>query len=257
MTTLPLVTELMQHHGASNPFIAKLGWFSSLSHEESEVLRRVTNARSRRLLPGEDIIREGEHPRAVNVLLSGWACRCKQLTNGRRQIVSLILPGDTCEHVVFVPDEMDHSIVALSPSTSIEMPQNILDILAQDYPRLALALKWEAFVSAAVQREWTVNLGQRTAIERMAHLFCELFVRLQMVGLTEDRGFAMPLTQGDLADALGLSTVHVNRTLQELRGRGVLNLRNRHLMILDFDVLAGTANFNRAYLHLSDKAHVD
>ncbi len=247
----------MQQHEMANPFIAKLGWFSPLSREGHEVLRGLTSARPRRLLPGEDIIGEGERPRAVNILVSGWACRCKQLTNGRRQIISLILPGDTCEHVVFVPDEMDHSIIALSPSSTIEMPQNVLDILAREHPHLALALKWEAFVGTAVQREWTVNLGQRTAVERMAHLFCELFVRLQMVGLAEGQGFAMPLTQGDLADALGLSTVHVNRTLQELRGRGLLNLRNRHLTILDFDVLSATANFNRAYLHLSSRAQVN
>ena len=248
----------MQHSTVTNPFLLKLDSYTRLSHEESELLLRATAQRVRRLLPGEDLIREGERPREVNVFLSGWAYRYKQLTNGRRQIIALLLPGDVCDHNVFVLEEMDHSIAALTAVTVAEVSRSTLEALKEDRPRIAQALIWEALVNSAVQREWTVNLGQRTAVERVAHLLCELLVRLRAVGLADEAGYPFPLTQVDIAEATGLSAVHVNRTLQDLRGRGAILLRNRQVTIPDFDTLASIAVFSPAYLHLQREGrHLD
>jgi CRP-like cAMP-binding protein len=115
---------------------------------------------------------------------------------------------------------------------------------------VAQALLWDQLVTAAIQREWTFNLGRRTAFERMAHLLCELFMRLQAAGLTGDRSCSFPLTQADLADALGLSAVHVNRTLQELRADGLIVLRGKELLVTDLDRLQEAAQFDANYLHL-------
>ena len=234
----------------TSPFLLKIEQFVRLTREEGEVLLQATASRVRRLSPGEDLIHEGEAPREVAVFLSGWAFRYKQLSNGRRQIIAMLLPGDVCDHNVFLLDEMDHSIAALTTVTVAEVPKGPLEAMALHHPRLAQAMLRETMVNAAVQREWTVNLGQRTAVERIAHLLGELFVRLSAFGRAELDCYAFPLTQMDLAEATGLSAVHVNRTLQELRSRGLILLRSRYLKILDFPALAKVAVFSPAYLHM-------
>ena len=248
----------LQHPAVTNPFLLKLDNYTRLSREESDLLLKATAQRVRRLRPGEDLIREGERPREINVFLSGWAYRYKQLTNGRRQIIALLLPGDVCDHDVFTLQEMDHSIAALTPATVAEVSRGALDALTEGHPRIVQALTWETLVNAAVQREWTVNLGQRSAVERVAHLLCELFVRLRSVGLTEGESYPFPLTQIDLAEATGISAVHVNRTLQDLRSRGLVLLRSRQVTIPDFDALASLALFTPTYLHLRGEGrHLD
>ena len=221
-----------------------------LSREENDLLLKATTHRVRRLAPGEDLIREGETPREVNVFLSGWAFRYKHLSNGRRQIIALLLPGDVCDHNVFLLGEMDHSIAAHTASTGAEISQGSREARVLNRPRRAQALLWETLVNAAVQREWTVSLGQRTALERVAHLLCELFVRLEAVNLAEGGSYTFPLTQPDIAEATGISTVHLNRTMQDLRSRGLVVSRTRQITIPDFDALAKAAIFNSAYLHL-------
>jgi CRP-like cAMP-binding protein len=198
-----------------------------------------------------DIIHEGDDPRAVNVILDGWACRYRQFANGRRQIVSLLLPGDPCDPHVFLLDEMDHTIGAITPVLLGQIPGTVLQALTARSPTLDLAFHREALATAAVQREWTVSLGSRTGIERLAHLFCELHARLAAVGLAEGRTCPMPITQNDLGDAMGQTSVHINRTLQELRGMGLITLRGRRLTIHDPAALARLAHFDTGYLHLT------
>jgi CRP-like cAMP-binding protein len=124
----------------------------------------------------------------------------------------------------------------------------IRDVTLQ-YPRIAEALWWEMLVTAAIQREWTVSLGQRLATERLGHLFCELFLRLRAVGMTSETSCEFPITQADLGDAMGLSTVHINRTLKELRAAGLIRLRGRQLTIPDFPALQAASLFDPSYLH--------
>ena len=233
-----------------NPLIRKLEQFVRLSPDDRTILMRASSERVRRFAPRVDISREGDRPKDVHLILSGWACRYKQLEDGRRQIVSFFLPGDMCDLNVFILKEMDHSIGTISDVTIADLPREFFDEIGAGYPRIATALWWETLVNAAIQREWTMSLGQRTAIERMAHLLCEIFLRMRLIGLTEGNSCEFPLIQSDLAEATGLSKVHVNRTLQELRSSGLVVLRGRMLMIPDLDQLMSAALFNSNYLHM-------
>ncbi|WP_114946770.1 Crp/Fnr family transcriptional regulator [Microvirga calopogonii] len=232
-----------------NPVIRKLENFTKLSDDDKLALDQA--ARQVRVYGSrEDIISEGDRPEAVNLLLEGYACRYKQLEDGRRQIMAYFVPGDMCDINVFILRQMDHSIATLSPATVAQIPHDtILDLIAQ-HPRITQALWWSTLVDEATLREWVVNVGQRSAYERMAHLLCELFFRLRAVGLTNGNSCILPVTQSELGDTLGLSTVHVNRTLQDLRRDRLLELKGKHLSILDLNALQEAALFNPNYLHL-------
>lgn len=204
------------------------------------------------------MIREGDKPRAVNLLVEGWACRYRQLPDGRRQIVSFFIPGDLCDANVFILREMDHSIGAITRIKIAEISPDEFEHLMSESVRITKALWWHELVEAGIQREWTTNVGQRTAYERIAHLLCELFVRLQSVGLVRDESCDFPLTQVDIADATGLTAVHVNRTLQELRKNQLVELHQRTLTIPDLERLQDVAMFNSNYLHLDREGrHLD
>jgi CRP-like cAMP-binding protein len=148
---------------------------------------------------------------------------------------------------------MDHSIATLTAVTYTELDAAAFERLLAADRSVAEAFHCETLAAKAVQREWAVNLGRRDALERVAHIICELFERLQVVGLVDGNSFAFPVTQMDLADATGLSTVHLNRTLQELRSAGLITLRDRSLTIRDPQALRNTAMFNPSYLHLERK----
>ena len=150
---------------------------------------------------------------------------------------------------------MDHAIGALTPVNFVEVSHDAVVQLMNDRPRVARALWWQFLVGVAVQREWTVNVGLRSALERLGHLFCELYLRLEAVGLANGYGYDFPITQTDLADATALTPVHVNRMLKELRASGLISLGGRVLTIPDFDVLQDTALFTPDYLHLGQKGN--
>lgn len=236
--------------------IDKLERFTRLSDEDRQVLKAL--ARKVRLIEaGVDIIQEGDRPETVNLFLDGWACRYKQLEDGRRQIVAFFVPGDLCDIHVYVLREMDHAIAAITPVCLATVPREILLDTMDRHPRITRALWWESLVNAAIQREWTVNIGRRTALERLAHLFCELFLRLRAVGLAEGSTCPFPLTQLELADATGLTNVHVNRTLKEMRNAGLILLKSRQLTVPDLAALQKAALFNPNYLHLErEGAHL-
>lgn len=241
-----------------HPLIAKFEQFTRLSAEDKEAIRRATAERVRAVPAHEDIIREGEAPKAVNVILAGWACRYKLLEDGRRQIISFFLPGDICDFNVFILRSMDHSVGTLTQVTLSELSRPTVERLTLDFSRVAQAFWWETLVNSSIQREWTLNLGQRTAYERLGHLFCELYLRLRAVGRADGDSCELPLTQAELADATGLSTVHVNRTLQELRGAGLVQLRGKTLTIPDLQALQDATMFNPNYLHFDRSGrHLD
>jgi CRP-like cAMP-binding protein len=185
------------------------------------------------------------------VILDGWGCRYKALPDGRRQIVSFFLPGDVCDLNTCMLGQMDHSIGAITAMKVAEIGPDEFGALLDQHPRVTNALYWDGLVTLATQREWTLNVGQRSAYERIAHLLCELFIRLDMVGLTDGRSCDFPLTQLDLADATGLTAVHVNRTLQELRRDALIELQSRTLTIPDLERLKAAGLFNSNYLHLN------
>ncbi|GEP06697.1 Crp/Fnr family transcriptional regulator [Methylobacterium oxalidis] len=230
--------------------IRKLEQFACLAPADKRALEDAAARKVRLFGPHQDIIGEGDEPEHVNLILEGWACRYKQLEDGRRQIISFFLPGDLCDPHVFVLREMDHSIGTITPVRLAEIHRDQILHVTEEHPRITQALWWEMLVTAAIQREWTVNLGQRTGRERIGHLLCELFIRLRGVGLTEGDSCLLPVTQVDLGDATGLSNVHVNRVLQELRASGLIVLRGKRLTIPDLEALQRVALFNLNYLHL-------
>jgi CRP-like cAMP-binding protein len=230
--------------------IRKLEQFVRLSPADRAILVRVAAERVRNFGSRIDIMREGDKPKDVHLILSGWACRYKQLEDGRRQVVSFFLPGDICDLNVFILTEMDHSIGTITPVTIADLPREFFDEIGAGHPRIATAFWWESLVNASIQREWTMNLGQRTASERIAHMLCEIFFRLRLAGLTHGETCDFPLTQSDLADATGLSKVHVNRTLQELRSASLIVLKGKTLVVPDLERLMSAGLFNPNYLHM-------
>ncbi len=235
--------------------IRKLENFADLNDEEKRALQDAAGP-IRHYAPHEDLIREGEQPGGVAVVLSGFACRHKMLPDGRRQIIGYFLPGDMCDARVFILKKMDHTISALTPSSVVALSrEGILDITSR-YPRLTRAFWWNTLVEEAICREWLVNIGQRTALERLAHLFCEIYLRLHAVGLATAAGCELPVTQSELADTVALSTVHVNRTLKELRRVGLVSMSSKSLVIHDLPGLRALAMFDAGYLHLEGEGLV-
>jgi len=240
------------------PLILNLERYVRLSSEDRAALEGLRSAPLSEVRPRGDLIREGQKPTVVRLMVSGWACRYKDLPDGRRQIVGLFIPGDFCDLNVYILQQMDHSIGALTRVKYLAIPPEFMEGLTHSRPRLAQALLWHSLVDASVQREWLLNLGQRSALERLAHLFVELFFRLRAVGLVRGLEMDFPLTQGDLADAAGVTPVHLNRTVQELRAQGLIELRAKRLKILDLDRLMKLAMFNANYLHLDHEGrHLD
>lgn len=235
--------------GFAHPLIRKLSNHSVLSEEECRAIIEATR-RTTTFAAGDDIAKRGDRIRGVNLLLEGFAYRYKILEDGRRQILAYLLPGDFCDLDVFLIKWMDHSIGALKDSKSaVISPAHILKLTDQ-FPNLTRALWRSSLLDEAITREWVVNIGQRAAYERMAHLFCELFHRLRAVGEIDGKSCPFPLTQIALGDTLGLSSVHVNRTLQELRRNNLVSLRNGLLTINNLAALEAAALFSPDYLHL-------
>lgn len=228
----------------------KLEQFTRLSSEDKAALLGLTRERVRRIGARECLVREGDKPERINLILSGWVCRYKALEDGRRQIMAFLVPGDLCDLNVFILRSMDHSLSAIAPVMAAGISRGTMERVMDRHPRVTQALLWDQLVTAAIQREWTLNLGQRSAFERVAHLLCELFVRLRTVGLVEGTSCDLQPTQADLAEATGLTTVHVNRMLQELRHQGLITLHGRKLTVPDLAALQEAALFNPNYLHL-------
>lgn len=213
-----------------------------------EAIARVAREAVREIPARRDIVREGERPQSILFVLEGWGCRYKQLRDGRRQVVSIMLPGDMCDADTGAIERMDHTIAAISAMKVAQVNFRRFDEL-REHPEVARAIVLHERAKIAIQREWTMSLGQRSAIERISHLLCELFLRLESVGAVEGNSCEFPLTQSDIADACGLTPVHVNRILQELRKEGLVELMKRRLFIPNLRALMDRALFDPNYLY--------
>ncbi len=233
-----------------NPLIQKLQHGADLTDEDRQVLEKVIT-QPRIVDPRQDMIHEGDRPENVHLILEGFACRYKLLPGGERQIMAYFVPGDLCDLHVSILGEMDHSIATLSRCKVVYIPRRAIEEITENNGRINRALWWATLVDEATLREWLVNMGRRPADKQLAHLLCELLVRLQAVGLATENSYDFPVTQAELADTLGISTVHVNRMLQQLRKDGLLTLQGNRLTITDVDGLKGLADFNPNYLHLT------
>lgn len=233
---------------STSRLILRLSHFHALSADEAHALESAAGA-VRMHRPHETLVREGEPAAHISLLLTGFAYGCRFLPDGRRQIVSYLIPGDLCDPRLLLLPNAAHTVSTLTAAKVALYSREPLLALIDRYPNLGRALCWLALQEEMIAREWLVSIGQRTAVERLAHLLCEMFTRMQAVRLTEGGRCEMPLTQVELADTLALSTVHINRTLQELRRRGLLSLSGGMLEIHDFGALQSVAMFAPNYLY--------
>lgn len=231
------------------PLIARLETVADLRDEDRALLAALCRD-VRPVAAKKNIISEGERPEHVHLVVDGWAGRYKLLDSGARQIVALLIPGDFCDLHTTLLGQMDHGIVALTPCQVAYIPSAQIDELTSHHNGLTKALWWSTLVDEAVLRSWVVNAGRRDAYQRIAHLMCEMHLRMKMIGLVTDDQFDLPLTQDELADSTALTPVHVNRTLQRLRKEGLINLHRGQLTVLDMEGLRRAAGFDPTYLHV-------
>ena len=230
-----------------SPFARKLSAFVRLSSQDLSVMSDL-HRRRRRFEVGVDMIHQGQLDQCAFVLASGWACSYKILPNGGRQIVDFQIPGDFLGLRSVLFRTSDHNVEPITPVQASEIKRrDLLDAFAQT-PRLATAVLWAASRDEAMVVEHLIDLGRRSATERMAHFLLEMGARLRLVGMADRSGFACPLSQFLLADAMGLSAVHVNRVLRELREEGLLTFQKGRVTFDDYDALVEFSAFDRAYL---------
>jgi CRP-like cAMP-binding protein len=227
--------------------VRKLEQFMPLSDAEKQVVKAAP-VRVRSVGAREDIVSDGHRPTEVSLITEGFACRYKLLGDGRRQILAFLIPGDICELNAVLLGPMDHGIAALNRCQIAMIPHKKLFDIIEKYPRLALALWASSMLDAAIYRQWLTSIGRSSAYARIAHLLCEVWCRLEAVGLTHGGSYELPVTQTDIGDAMGLSTVHVNRTLQELRADGLITLHSNVVVLLDWKRLQTVGEFDPSYL---------
>jgi CRP-like cAMP-binding protein len=235
-----------------NPLILNLEKRDRLSAEE-KVLLSETISETLDFARHEDLVREGTEPAYSSLLVDGFAARYKLLANGGRQITAIHVVGDFVDLHGFLLKPMDHSVVALTPCTIAKVPHDRLKRISETSAHLARLLWLSTLIDAAIHREWIASIGGRTAKSRLAHLLCELFLRLEAVGGTDGGRFDLPLTQTEIAEAQGLSLVHVNRSVRALRATGAVKWSDGRVVIQNWQLLQEIGDFHPAYLNLERK----
>lgn len=232
----------------------KLSLHTPLSEAERAALGQLL-ARLQPLRNGETLAAKGDPLDIATLVVEGMLCRAKMLSDGRRQILSLLLPGDLVDAHASLLRRRDDSLEAVGATVVMVVPQSRLAALEQTHPNLRDAFLREAFIETAIAREWVLNVGRRNAREALAHLLCELHTRFEAVGLATADEFRFPLKQQHLADALGLSNIHLNRVLRQLRDERLIVLGRRWVTVPDRPALCAAAHFEGDYLHLpTDRA---
>lgn len=232
-----------------NPLVMKLKRFAALSEAEIGAVSSLSGQQLG-VDAGGDVIRQGDKPTTVTLIIEGLACRYKLTEAGDRQIVGIMVPGDLCDLHGFLLDKMDHSIAALTNLTITHISKEQLIHLFDTEPRITRALWWGTLVDESTLREWLMNVATRSSYERLAHLLSELCMRLETVGLATPDECDIPILQTDLADAVGLGRSHVNASLAKLQEAGLVDLRRGGIRVLDVNGLRAAGQFNQHYLHL-------
>lgn len=231
-----------------NRFIDKLSGFAPLQAGEISALSKATS-HPKNVAARCDLIREGDRPGPVFVMLDGWACRYKILPNGTRQILAYLMPGDCCDLHIGLLAEMDHSIQTITPAIVATIERDEMAALMDRYRGVARAMYVAQLIDEGTMRAWITSMGRRTSIERVAHLVCELYIRALSVGLAARPDFDLPLSQLLLADSLGMTPVHLNRVVKQLRQAGAMKLGRARVSISDPAKLVQIAGFDENYLH--------
>jgi len=224
-----------------------------VGEEEEEAIRSILSE-AKSIPADRTLIRPGEKLAHSTLLLDGIACRYKDLSNGQRQITELHVGGDFLDMHSYTLKRLDHFVMTLTPCTLVLAAHDDITRITERFPHLTRVYWFGTNLDAAVHREWEVSLGRRSALSRVAHLFCELYARLEIVGLAEADCYDLALTQTDLAECLGLPSVHINRTLKELREMGAVEFRSGRVTILDRPALERVAEFSPDYLYLEKRS---
>ncbi|WP_159711281.1 Crp/Fnr family transcriptional regulator [Sphingomonas sp. AX6] len=232
--------------------VAKLSNHVALERGDIDAIERAFSRDVRLLDDRMPIIEAGEKPRAIHVLLDGWAVREVAVAAGRRQIVSILVAGDVVDFNAFMMERADMDVRTVGRASVANIDRTALSRLNQESSRVGQALWWETMVGASTQREWSANIAARRAEPRIANLLCNLFARMMLVGGVEGNAMACPLTQGDLANACGLTQEHLNRTLRGLRASGMVEIRPGVIHLPEPERLAAIADFSPAHLHCAN-----
>ena len=225
-------------------FIRKLEAFGPLPDGDKRALEQAVG-RTRRVGAGRALVREGDRPTECQLILQGFAYRHRTLDDGQRQIMSFEIPGDLCDLHGFLLGRADHAVATLTPCKVATLPHAVLAGWLEARPAIARALWRGTLVDAAVFQTWLLNIGRRTARGRTAHMLCEVLRRLQAVGLAEENGGTLPIPPAEIADALGLSVVHVNRTLLHLQGEGLITVDDEQVTVADLPGLRAAGGRTR------------
>ena len=233
--------------------LRKLRRRDDISAEEERAINNLAS-HTMRVAADKIVISNGEPLNQSLILLDGWLARAKDLPSGQRQFAEIHLPGDFADLHSFTLKRLDHDVVSITPCLLAVVPHERLKEITERMPHLTRVYWFATNLDAAIHREWAVSLGRRSAIARMAHLFCELLIRLEIIGMTDGNSFNFPMTQAELGESLGLTAVHVNRTLQELRRMGLIKVEDRRVVIHDLNRLKAVAEFDPGYLYLEKRA---
>lgn len=233
--------------------VRKLSLWAPLSDEDRAILRSLP-FQYRALQAGQYLVWEGDRPSNCGVILSGYAYRHKIAGNGARQIVSIHMKGDLVDLQNAMLGTADHNVQMLTNSEVALLPVEVVRDVAFRYPNIGMALWYETLVEGSIFREWVLNVGRRSARARIAHLLCEFAVRLEVAELGLQTSYELPISQEQLADAVALTSVHVNRTLMKLEQDGLISRDRRMISIFDWTKLAEVGDFEPRYLHLNQAA---
>jgi CRP-like cAMP-binding protein len=217
---------------------------------EEQALIEALPLRTQRFRRGDEIIRQHSRPLESCLILDGFAARLLHMADGKRQITAIHIPGDFVDLHGLLLKVMDHSVTAVSDCRAAFVPHPAIIQLAERAPHIGRLFWMSTVIDGAIQRAWIGCLGRRSAVMHLAHLICEMYLRLNAVGLVRDDRLTFTVTQSEMSDILGLSAVHVNRVAQELRRTGLITWVRGEVTILDFEGLSGFADFDPTYLNL-------
>lgn len=235
-----------------SPFVRKLQLWNPLGEAEQEAILSLPH-KVEEVLASKYIVREGDQPTHSCVLLEGFAFRHKVLVDGARSINAIHMKGDAVDLQNSLLGTADHSVQTLTRATIAYIPAEEIRRVAVEFPRLGMAMWYDTLVDGSIFREWIANIARRDAAARLAHMLCEFGLRLEAIGLGDRLSYQLPMTQEQLADATGLTSVHVNRTLMDLEARGLISRAKKSVAIADWKRMADVGGFTDTYLHLREE----
>ncbi len=233
------------------PMLLKLSYLYPLDSSDEKALLALPH-RIREVAAHHYIVRERESATHCCLMLSGYSIRLKIVAGGARQIVAIHMKGDMVDLQNSMLGTADHSVQMLTKGEVAMIPREAIQQLAMERPRIGMAMWKDTLVDGSIFREWIANVGRRDSITRMAHVLCEFALRLKIAGLGKQDNYELPMTQDQLADVVGLTSVHVNRTLMALEEKLLISRNKRSVIIGDWQKLADAGDFDPTYLHLPD-----